>query len=296
MPIASDGRVPRGLTNRSPLTARRHRSVDPLHYRSGRWTRRRTTRSSRSSGGSSSAACPISSNGPTTKRSTVPGTGRCPSSSVAYLLLGLNALDLEHWSLAQNLLATLFVVATLRRDLGGVEPAATPAVVRPTAADRPRRAGRCSSSARRSRCSPSASSSMRSRRSLLGAALLALIYLWSSYGVGPMLRWGAQRGRGQLTGLGPLVARALPLLLLFTTFLFINAEVWQVAGALDGLPYVLVIAIFFGLGATFVLTRRARLHPPGEPVRHVGRDRRATSPTRRRRRSGCRPTSRWSIR
>ncbi len=96
---------------------------------------------------------------------------------------------------------------------------------------------------------------MRSRRSLLGAALLALIYLWSSYGVGPMLRWGAQRGRGQLTGLGPLVARALPLLLLFTTFLFINAEVWQVAGTLDGLPYVLVIAIFFGLGATFVLTR-----------------------------------------
>ena len=70
-----------------------------------------------------------------------------------------------------------------------------------------------------------------------------------------MLRWGAQRGRGQLTGLGPLVARALPLLLLFTTFLFINAEVWQVAGTLDGLPYVLVIAIFFGLGATFVLTR-----------------------------------------
>ena len=49
-----------------------------------------------------------------------------------------------------------------------------------------------------------------------------------------MLRWGAQRGRGQLTGLGPLVARALPLLLLFTTFLFINAEVWQVAGTLDG--------------------------------------------------------------
>jgi hypothetical protein len=90
---------------------------------------------------------------------------------------------------------------------------------------------------------------------LLGAALLALIYLWSSYGVGPMLRWGAKRGRGQLTGLGPLVARALPLLLLFTTFLFINAEVWQVAGALDGVPYVLVITIFFGLGATFVLTR-----------------------------------------
>ena len=31
-----------------------------------------------------------------------------------------------------------------------------------------------------------------------------------------------------------VVVRALPLLLLFTTFLFINAEVWQVAGTLDG--------------------------------------------------------------
>ena len=96
---------------------------------------------------------------------------------------------------------------------------------------------------------------MRSRRCCSAIAFLALIYFWSSYGLGSMIRWGARRGRGQLTGLGPLVARALPLLLLFTTFLFINAEVWQVAGALDGLPYVAVILIFFGLGATFVLTR-----------------------------------------
>ena len=69
---------------------------------------------------------------------------------------------------------------------------------------------------------------------MLGVGLLALIYLWSSYGIGPLLRWGAQRGQGQLTGLGSLVARALPLLLLFTTFLFINGEVWQVAGTLEG--------------------------------------------------------------
>jgi hypothetical protein len=40
-----------------------------------------------------------------------------------------------------------------------------------------------------------------------------------------------------------------------TTFLFINAEVWQVAGTLDGLAYVLVLLIFFLLGAVFVLSR-----------------------------------------
>ena len=52
-----------------------------------------------------------------------------------------------------------------------------------------------------------------------------------------------------------MLARALPLLLLFSTFLFINAEAWQVAGTLDGRVYVAVLGIFFLLGATFVLIR-----------------------------------------
>ena len=172
----------------------------------------------------------------------------------AYLLLGLNALDLAHWSLVQNLLAALFVVAVL---------IATWAVSnrlrhRPPFA-RPRQVA--NGELALFLIGPAIPVLAFGQwldalqTVLLGAGLLVLIYLWSSYGVGPMLRWGARRGRGQLTGLGPLVARALPLLLLFTTFLFINAEVWEVAGSLDGLPYLLVILIFFGLGATFVLSR-----------------------------------------
>jgi hypothetical protein len=51
------------------------------------------------------------------------------------------------------------------------------------------------------------------------------------------------------------VVRALPLLLLFTTFLFINAEVWQMSGTLVGPVYVATLAIFFLLGAVFVLSR-----------------------------------------
>ena len=54
------------------------------------------------------------------------------------------------------------------------------------------------------------------------------------------------------------LVRALPLLLLFTTFLFINAEVWQVAGTLTGVVYVAVLGIFFLLGAVFVLIRGSR--------------------------------------
>ena len=54
----------------------------------------------------------------------------------------------------------------------------------------------------------------------------------------PLLRWAGQRTLAQLAVLFNVVVRALPLLLLFTTFLFINAEVWQVAGTLSGIVYV----------------------------------------------------------
>jgi hypothetical protein len=69
------------------------------------------------------------------------------------------------------------------------------------------------------------------------------------------LRWGARRGSRQIASLVSLVARALPLLLLFNTFLFINAEVWEMAGTLDGAAYYIVLATFFALGATFALSR-----------------------------------------
>lgn len=172
----------------------------------------------------------------------------------AYLLLGLNALDLANWSLAQNLLAAVFVVAALLLTwVVSNRVQHRRLFARPQQIDRGELALFLIGPAIPVLAFGQFFDALQTV--LLGVALLAAIYVWSSYGIGPMLRWGARRGQGQLTGLGPLVARALPLLLLFTTFLFINGEVWQVAGTLDGIPYLLVIVIFFGLGATFVLTR-----------------------------------------
>ncbi len=88
-----------------------------------------------------------------------------------------------------------------------------------------------------------------------GAAVLGVIFLVTSYAVLALLAWAVRRSAAQLSTLASLVVRALPLLLLFTTFLFINAEVWQVAGTLTGLPYIATLAIFFVLGAVFVLSR-----------------------------------------
>ena len=49
---------------------------------------------------------------------------------------------------------------------------------------------------------------------------------------GRSLGWALRRTLGSLGLLLPLATRALPMLLLFVTFLFINTEVWQVASSL----------------------------------------------------------------
>jgi hypothetical protein len=172
----------------------------------------------------------------------------------AYILLGLNALDLRNWTVVQNLTAAAAIVVIL---------IATWAVSnrlrrRPTFAQ-PTRVGPAELAVFLIGPVLPGVAFGQYRDAVetlvLGGVLLALIYVWSSYGVSALLRWGARRSGGQLTGLGPLVARALPLLLLFNTFLFVNAEVWEMAGTLDGAAFVVVVLMFFLLGAGFVVIR-----------------------------------------
>ena len=59
-------------------------------------------------------------------------------------------------------------------------------------------------------------------------------YALTTLRAGSIARWAGKRTLGSLGLLFPLVTRALPLLLLFITFLFINTEVWMVAASLDG--------------------------------------------------------------
>jgi hypothetical protein len=67
--------------------------------------------------------------------------------------------------------------------------------------------------------------------------------------------WAVRRTLGSLGQLFPLVTRALPLLLLFVTFLFINAEVWEVASRLDGAVMWLTVALFTAITVAFLLAR-----------------------------------------
>lgn len=72
---------------------------------------------------------------------------------------------------------------------------------------------------------------------------------------GSIVRWAGRRTFRSLGLLFPLVTRALPLLLLFVTFLFINAEVWQVAATLDGSVMWLTVALFLAITIGFLLVR-----------------------------------------
>ena len=175
---------------------------------------------------------------------------------VAYLALGLNALKITgaRWSLGENLAAAAFAVAVLlatwvlANKLRGRR-----------ALERPRRVGAAELAV--FIVAPAIPSIVFGQWTdgletvAEAVAVLAVVWAVTSYGVWPLLRWAGQRTLAQLALLFNVVVRGLPLLLLFTTFLFINAEVWQVAGTLDGMAYVAVLGTFFVLGAVFVLSR-----------------------------------------
>src|SRR5665254_8124 len=69
---------------------------------------------------------------------------------------------------------------------------------------------------------------------LSAGGLVLAFYAATTLRLKTIALWAVVRTFRSLGLLFPLVTRALPLLLLFITFLFINAEVWQVVASLDG--------------------------------------------------------------
>ena len=172
----------------------------------------------------------------------------------AYLLLGLNALDLRDFSVVKNLAVAAFVLA-----IAVVTWVAANALRRRPLFERPHDIGPAELAV--FVLVPVVPSLLIGQWGdavqtfLYAVGLLALLWSLTSYGVPTLLAWAWQRTSAQLSLLLSVLARALPLLLLFSAFLFINAEAWQVAGTLTGPVYVAALGIFFLLGATFVLTR-----------------------------------------
>jgi len=180
-------------------------------------------------------------------------TRSLPLLLVLYLLRGLYALDLNE-SIGFNLLATVLVLAVLAitwpianrvrgrpafswpRHVGAVELAVfviapeIPALLLGQWAD-------------------------ALKAIVLGLLTLLVVYFATSYALVPILRWAGERSVALLDSLGTVMSRALPLLLVSVTFLFLAAEVWQTLGSIGGLAYGLALGLFFLIGGGFLLSR-----------------------------------------
>jgi hypothetical protein len=122
---------------------------------------------------------------------------------------------------------------------------------------------------------------------LWGAGAVLAVYAGTTLRLRIIARWAVGRTLGSLGLMFPLVTRALPLLMLFITFLFINTEVWMVASSLD--PGVLTMAVMFfaAMAIGFLLVRlpeemdrvdddtdtgRLVARTQGTPVEHCSRE------------------------
>ena len=89
----------------------------------------------------------------------------------------------------------------------------------------------------------------------INLALLGLVALTFGFGLGAIVVWSARRLGGQLARSFLLLARAVPLLLIFALVLFINTEMWQVFGDRTA-PTLVAIGLLLALVATAFLAVR----------------------------------------
>ncbi len=88
---------------------------------------------------------------------------------------------------------------------------------------------------------------------LFNLAVLAVVYVVVSWGVFSMLRWGLVAMWHQITGILQLLGRVLPLMLLFSAFLFLNAEIWQVVNDLPILFFAGIALALAFIGLVFLV-------------------------------------------
>lgn len=88
--------------------------------------------------------------------------------------------------------------------------------------------------------------------------LLVLLYGILAAGLVAIVRWAARRLARQLLRSLSLLARAIPLLLLFSVVLFINTEMWEVFARMDVATLAAVVALLVTVGSGFVALRLPR--------------------------------------
>ena len=89
--------------------------------------------------------------------------------------------------------------------------------------------------------------------------LLAVGYVVTSWALIPMMRWSFGQVRRQVTDVANLAMKSLPTLLIFSAFIFINAEMWQVANDFALPLFGMVMLLLMGIGGIFIFVSVRRL-------------------------------------
>ena len=89
--------------------------------------------------------------------------------------------------------------------------------------------------------------------SLINLTYFFVAVLIVRIGLDRIAQWAGHEARHNLRGVAKGLARGLPLLLVFTVFLFMNAELWQVVILAGTGAYLGLVALLFALGLAFVV-------------------------------------------
>lgn len=90
-------------------------------------------------------------------------------------------------------------------------------------------------------------------------AVLALGYIVTTWGLFSMMRWSLGQVRRQINDVATLAMKTVPTLLVFSAFIFINAEMWQVANDWTLPLFGVVFGSIVGLGGVFVFVSIRRI-------------------------------------
>lgn len=87
---------------------------------------------------------------------------------------------------------------------------------------------------------------------------VGVAYAVTTYGLIPLTRWAVVQSAQGLIRVVGLFARALPLLLLFVLFLFVNADTWQMLAGLSDGYLAMAVVLLVTLGVLFISTQIPR--------------------------------------
>jgi len=89
-------------------------------------------------------------------------------------------------------------------------------------------------------------------------AVLAVLYGTIRYGLLSIVAWAARRLGGQLAASVILLARAIPLLMLFSVVLFLTTEMWQTFARMDDASLGAIAGLLVAVGTLFLVARLPR--------------------------------------